>query len=136
MGGNGSPVFWAVHLNEVDDDFVLLLGPRPLDQLRVEDLLPPMKALDARPVGQVLGDFLPVFPLVRFDGAPQSLVFLGTPAPLFRPANGSLLSLPPHFLKPVDLTRDSFFFIFSFLGRKQYLVNSKRRSVERTRYLK
>ena len=40
-----SPLLWAIKLNKLDNKPILLLGPRTLDQVRVEDLLPPVQTL-------------------------------------------------------------------------------------------
>lgn len=39
------PLLWAIKLNKLDDKTILLLGPRTLYQVRVEDLLPPVQTL-------------------------------------------------------------------------------------------
>ena len=92
-------------LDTVDDDLVLLLGPRPLDQARLENLLPPVEALH---VGSLLAqEFLrDHLPVVRADGRhrrAQLLVLFLRPAPA--PPLGAecfllLRRRPPPFLSP------------------------------------
>ena len=49
------PLLRAKLADELDDLIVLLLGPRALDELGVEDLLPAVEALDVRALLEVLG---------------------------------------------------------------------------------
>ena len=77
-----APLLGAVLLHQRDDLLVLFLRPRPLDQVRVENLLPPVKALHVAAVGEVLGDLLPVLSLALLYGPPQNLVLLARPPAL------------------------------------------------------
>ena len=49
------PLLRAKLADELDDLVVLLLGPRALDELGVEDLLPAVEALDVRALLEILG---------------------------------------------------------------------------------
>ena len=49
------PLLRAKLADELDDLIVLLLGPRALDELGVEDLLPAVEALDVRALLEILG---------------------------------------------------------------------------------
>ncbi len=50
-------------------------GPWPLDQVRVEDLLPAVQALHVRPLAvEALGDGLPVLAAMVSDRSPQDLI--------------------------------------------------------------
>jgi len=44
----------------VEDKAIFLLSPRSLYQTRIQDLLPPVQALDVRPARELLSDLLPV----------------------------------------------------------------------------
>ena len=55
-----SPALRTVLLYEVEHLLVLLLGPRSLDQVRIEDFLPPMLTLNVRAVGEEARDEVPV----------------------------------------------------------------------------
>mmetsp|Transcript_47604 Transcript_47604/g.114278 ORF Transcript_47604/g.114278 Transcript_47604/m.114278 type:complete len:306 (+) Transcript_47604:1197-2114(+) len=83
------PLLRAELADELDDLVVLLLGPRPLDELGVEDLLPAVEALDVRALLEILGDLLPVLALVLRHGAAEDVVLIGGPATLGGPARGA-----------------------------------------------
>mmetsp|Transcript_13020 Transcript_13020/g.25863 ORF Transcript_13020/g.25863 Transcript_13020/m.25863 type:complete len:245 (-) Transcript_13020:455-1189(-) len=67
----------------VDDDLVLLLRPWSLDQPGLQDLLPPVEALDVAPLvtKKVLSYHLPVLGPYGRDSCPQLLVLLLSPSP-------------------------------------------------------
>mmetsp|Transcript_30730 Transcript_30730/g.98142 ORF Transcript_30730/g.98142 Transcript_30730/m.98142 type:complete len:265 (-) Transcript_30730:105-899(-) len=78
------PLLGAVLLDELDDLLILLLGPRALDKVGVEHLLPAVQALDVRAVREVLGDFLPVLAVEVLHGRAQDIVLLRCPPSLRR----------------------------------------------------
>ena len=59
LGCDEGPVLGPVLLNQHDYLLIFLLRPRSLNQVGVEDLLPPMEALDVRAIFKVLGNLLP-----------------------------------------------------------------------------
>jgi len=62
--GNLSPLVRPELRDQKDDQSVLLLRPRSLHELRVEDLLPAMQALHIGSPRQRFGYFLPIAPAV------------------------------------------------------------------------
>jgi hypothetical protein len=50
-----TPLLRAERLDELDDLVILLLRPRALHELGVEDFLPAVQALDVRALFEVLG---------------------------------------------------------------------------------
>ena len=71
---NLSPLFSSSLLDEFNHKLVLELSPRSLDELRVEDLLPSMQALDVSPALQFAGDLLPAFAFVTLDRLLKALI--------------------------------------------------------------
>ena len=55
-----APGLCAVLLNALSENAVLILGPRSLDHLGIEDLLPPMKTLHVSAILKLLCYLLPV----------------------------------------------------------------------------
>ena len=55
-----TPGLRAVLLDALSKNTVLILGPRSLHHLRIEDLLPPMKALHVSAILQLLCYLLPI----------------------------------------------------------------------------
>ena len=83
--GDERPALGAVLAYQVDHLGVLLLGPRALDEVRVEDLLPALLALvlGARRRREVRADLLPVLGRARIvlaEAAQQVVLFLGPAA--------------------------------------------------------
>jgi hypothetical protein len=74
-----SPLLRTILLNEVEDESILLFGPRALDKARVQNLLPSMQALDISSSIQGLSNFLPILTSVSFDCFSEHIVFLFGP---------------------------------------------------------
>mmetsp|Transcript_7056 Transcript_7056/g.8102 ORF Transcript_7056/g.8102 Transcript_7056/m.8102 type:complete len:268 (-) Transcript_7056:157-960(-) len=72
---------------ELQDDFVLLFCPWPLDESWVEDFLPAVETLDVGAVFEILGNLFPVLPLVMCNRPTQRLVLVWCPFTL-RGASG------------------------------------------------
>lgn len=81
MLGDVAPVFRPVLLDEHVHDFVFLLCPGPLHQIRVEHLLPAVQALDVAAVFEVRCDFFPILGPEFFNKLFQLLVFFLRPPP-------------------------------------------------------
>lgn len=89
-----SPFLWAINVDEMEQQTIFNISPRSLDQSRVEDLLPPMKALHISPSRQALCYSLPVLALVLFHCFGKHVVFLFSPmAFLLDPRTNVLLLL-------------------------------------------
>lgn len=78
---------------------VFVLGPRPLAQFGVEDLLPSVCGLGVRPARQELGHLFPRPTLVLLDGLAEDLIFFWRPRNLVRLVLGAL----SHHRLAVDL---------------------------------
>ncbi len=74
MLSNLSPLFSSSLLYEFDHKLVLELRPRSLDELRVQDLLPSMQALNVGSALQFAGYLLPTFALVTLDRLFKALI--------------------------------------------------------------
>mmetsp|Transcript_3158 Transcript_3158/g.9795 ORF Transcript_3158/g.9795 Transcript_3158/m.9795 type:complete len:215 (-) Transcript_3158:225-869(-) len=85
---NHAPLLGAMLQHQAQDLVVLLLRPRPLDEVRVEHLLPAVQALNIGAVGEEFGDLFPVLARVDLDGAAQHVVLLRRPAALGRASGG------------------------------------------------
>jgi hypothetical protein len=68
-----------VHLDKLENKAVLLLGPRALDEARVEHFLPSMKALHISSSLKRLSDLLPVLTSVFFHGITKSAILFICP---------------------------------------------------------
>lgn len=69
-----SPLLRTILIDQVQHHSVLFLCPRTLDKARIEDLLPPVQALDVSAPGELLCDLFPIFASVFSYGVGQVLV--------------------------------------------------------------
>ena len=76
---NLSPFLRAFLLHKDQHQLVLFFAPRPFDQTRVEDFLPPMQTLNISPAFEGLSNFLPVPSPINFDCLCQLVIFLLRP---------------------------------------------------------
>lgn len=79
--GDQGPSFGTVLLHQLDDLLILLFGPGSLHQLGIDDLVPPLLALDVVPVGEASGDHLPLLAVLLHQPFELLVLVLG-PAPL------------------------------------------------------
>jgi hypothetical protein len=82
LSGDCRPVFWFFLGDELQHERVFFLGPRPLDELRIEDLLPPMKTLHVGATWEGLGHFLPILAVANGDCLCEDDIFLLGPVAL------------------------------------------------------
>lgn len=103
MTSDGSPIFRTKLGNELDDDFIFLLGPGPFDELWIEYFLPSVKTLDTSSSGQVSCDFLPIFSAVQFHSLSQLFILIRSPTTTFGASNRTFLTGAFHFLEILNL---------------------------------
>lgn len=82
MLGDLGPLLRAVVAHQVQEKPVFYLRPRSLYKVRVENLLPPVKALHIGSAFQSLSNFLPVLAVVGFDCLLELPVFIHGPVAL------------------------------------------------------
>jgi hypothetical protein len=76
------PLLGAMGLNQFKDETVFLFGPRSLDKAWVQNLLPPVQALDVCPTRKGFSDFLPVSSAVPINCISEDVVLLLSPMAL------------------------------------------------------
>lgn len=72
--GQEAPVPRPVLLDHFYNYIILVFGPGPFDQIRVQHFLPPMQALHVRPVPQIRCNTLPVLRSVLLHQLPQLFI--------------------------------------------------------------
>lgn len=71
---NQSPFLWSILVHKVKHKSVFLFSPRPFEEIRVKDFLPPVEALDIGSSWQLLGYLFPAFPSMFLDSSIESII--------------------------------------------------------------
>ena len=82
MVGDLSPLLRTVEVDQVQQQSILDVSPWTFDESGVENLLPPMEALDISSSSESLGDLLPVLASIDFDCLCKLLVLALSPVAL------------------------------------------------------
>ena len=82
MVGYDRPFLWSIDIDQMQQESVFDIHPRPLDQRWIEHLLPSMQTLNISSPFEIFSNSLPVLASIDFDGFSKLLVFSFCPMPL------------------------------------------------------